>query len=183
MQHFDLYSFYQEIKQEQIMFCYSGPISQSTIEGIGHTLRMDLEIKETSMTVSQSVFSIFIEQMQNIINYSAEKIVNNTEFEKELRLGIIVIGNEDDHLYVYCGNKVFNHDVERLKQRIEEIRWLDKDALKALYKTRRKMEPEEGSKGAGLGLIEMARKSGKPLEYSFQQLDENLSFFGIKVLI
>ncbi|MEA5083345.1 MAG: SiaB family protein kinase [Lachnospiraceae bacterium] len=182
-QQFNLYNFYQDIKKENIMFCYSGPISQKTIEGIGYTLKMDLEIKETSMTISQSVFSIFIEQMQNVINYSAEKIVKNTEYEKELKVGIILIGNQEDRIYVYCGNKVFNSDVERLKERIEEIRFLDKDELKALYKARRKMESAEGSRGAGLGFIEMARKARKPIEYSFQNLDETFSFFAIKVLI
>jgi hypothetical protein len=180
---FDLYHLYQNIKNDKIVFCYCGPISHAIIEGIGHTLRIDLEIEKMRMSISQSIFSIFIEQMQNILNYSEDRIVKDTEVEKELRMGILVIGQEEDKFYVYCGNKIFNKDVQNIQDKIDEISGLDKDQLKALYKERRKMEPEEGSKGAGLGLIEMARKSGRPLEYDFKQLDEDYAFFSIKVTV
>ena len=180
---FDLHSFYQGIKNDKIMFCYSGLISQATIEGIGHTLRLDLEIEEAGRSTAQSIFSIFIEQMQNILKYSVERVVKDAEVEKELRVGVLVIGQEDDSFYVYCGNKIFNKDVEKIQKKIDQISGLDKDQLKALYKEQRKKEPEEGSKGAGLGLIEMARKSERPLEYSFKQIDEDFAFFTIKVMV
>lgn len=180
---FELYNFYNGIKKEKIVFCYSGPISHSTIEGIGSTLRLDLEIEEAGMSTSQKIFSVFIEQMQNILNYSEEKIVNDSELEKELRIGVLVIGQEENKFYVYCGNKIYNKDVEKIQSRIDEISGLNQDELKALYKQRRRSEPEEGSKGAGLGLIEMARKSGRPIECSFKKLDEEFSFFSIKVLV
>jgi hypothetical protein len=180
---FDLYDLYENIRNDKIIFCYCGPISHATIEGIGHTLRLDLEIEETKMSISQSIFSVFIEQMQNILNYSVDKIAKDTQVEKELRLGVLVIGQEENQFYVYCGNKIFNKDVQNIQDKIDEISGLEKDQLKALYKERRKMEPQEGSKGAGLGLIEMARKSGRPLEYSFKQLNEDFAFFTIKVTI
>lgn len=179
----DLYQFYQSIKKENIVFCYSGPISHATVEGIGHTLKLDLEIEDAGFTVSQAIFSIFVEQMQNILNYSAEKVKEAMELEKELRIGVLVIGQEEDGLYVYCGNKVLKSDVQRITDKIEGIRMLDKDELKALYKEKRRQVPEDGSKGAGLGLIEMARKAGKPIDYSFTSIDGKYSFFSIKVTI
>lgn len=183
MSYINLYQFYQSIKEQKIIFCYSGPISQTTVEGIGHTLKLDLELEDAGFTMSQAIFSIFVEQMQNVLNYSAEKVKEDIELEKELRVGMLVIGQEWDGLYVYCGNKVFNHDVERIKEKIEGIRMLDKDELKALYKEKRRQAPEEGSKGAGLGLIEMARKAGKPIDYSFTPVDSQYTFFEIKVTI
>lgn len=180
---FDLYNFYNNMKKEKVIFCYSGPISHSTIEGIGSTLRLDLKIEEADMNTSQKIFSVFIEQMQNILNYSEEKIFNDKELEKELRVGVLVIGQVEDEFYVYCGNKIYNKDVDKIKGMIDEISGLSKEELKALYKKRRKDEPAEGSKGAGLGLIEMARKSGRPIEYSFKKLNDEFSFFSIKVLV
>lgn len=180
---FDLYNLYNNIKKEKIIFCYSGPISQSTIEGIGSTLRLDLELEETDMNSSQKMFSVFIEQMQNVLNYSEDKIVNDKDLEKELRIGILVIGQEEDNFYVYCGNKIYNDDIEKIQSRIDEISGLTKEELKEVYKKRRRSEVEDSGKGAGLGLIEMARKSGQPIEYSFKNFDEKFSFFSIKVLI
>jgi len=37
--------------------------------------------------------------------------------------------------------------------------------------------------GAGLGMIEMARKSGNRIEYSFDPVNERMSFFSLVVKI
>lgn len=180
----DLYSFYQDLRIKKVIFCYSGPIAQASIEGISHTIRRNLEFEETGNAMTQAIFSIFIEQVQNVLNYSAEKLSNSKGSNEELRVGIVVIGREEDGSYfIYCGNRVYNSDILPLRERIESIRNLDKDELKILYKERRRMEIEPGSKGAGLGLIEIARKAGKPLEYSFVHIDDMFSFFSIKAKI
>ena len=179
-----LYDFYQDVKSKKILFCYSGPIAHASIEGVGYTLRRNLEVEAAGNTATQAVFSIFVEQVQNILNYSAEKLGSDAELDDELRVGVVVIGHEDDGSYfIYCGNRVYNNDIPRLENKIESIRHLSKDELKALYKERRRMEPEPGSKGAGLGLIEIARKAGKPLDYSFTKIDNEFSFFSIKVVV
>jgi len=179
----NLYQFHEGIKKEGILFCYSGPISQSTVEGIGATLRLNMELEDAGASTAQTVFSVFVEQMQNILNYSAEKLGSIPETEKELRKGVLVIGHAEDGFFVYCGNRILNGDIEGLRSRIEAIRLLDKDSLKTLYKEKRKADPEAGSKGGGLGLIDMARKAGKPMEYGFTEIDGTFSFFSIKVSV
>lgn len=179
----DLYQFHEGMKKEGILFCYSGPISQSTVEGIGATLRLNMELEEAGASTSQMVFSVFVEQMQNVLNYSAERLGTVPETEKELRKGVLVIGHEGGGFFIYGGNRILNEDVQGLKERIESIRLLDKEALKNLYREKRKSEPDAGSKGAGLGLIDMARKAGKPIEYLFAKIDERFSFFSIKVSV
>lgn len=178
-----IYNLYKDLKAKSILFCYSGPIDQASIEGVGSTLRKNLELEEAGNVTTLSVFSIFVEQVQNILNYSAEKL-SKAEYDDELKIGIVVIGHEQNGSYfIYCGNRVYNEDISKLSENIDLIRNLNKEELKALYKERRKMEPAPGSKGAGLGLIEMARKAGKPLEYSFEPIDDTFSFFSIKVIV
>ncbi|MZP28903.1 hypothetical protein GTO91_04165 [Heliobacterium undosum] len=180
---FHLHHFHEEIKKEGIIFCYSGPISQATIEGIGQTLRLNMELEEAGFTTSQKVFSIFVEQMQNVLNHSVETVKHSIDPDQELRVGILIIGHEEGHFYIYCGNRVNNSDVDRLREKIEFLRRLDKEELKALYKmTRQQKKAEPERKGAGLGLIEMARRAGKPIEYSFYRIDEAHSFFCLKVV-
>lgn len=179
-----LYQLYTELRAKRILFCYSGPIAQTSIEGVGVTLRRNLEAEEAGNTTTLSVFSIFIEQVQNILNYSAEKLNRDEQDENELRVGIVVIGHEESGDYsICCGNKIYNRDVSKLENSIENIRNRSKDELKILYKERRKMESESGSRGAGLGLIEMARRSSEPISYSFEKIDEEFSFFSIKVVV
>ncbi|MBU1247101.1 MAG: hypothetical protein KKB70_00270, partial [Proteobacteria bacterium] len=58
----DMYKLYQTLKNDGILFCFIGPISQSVVEGIGAALRHKMELADTTITVSQRVFSIFVEQ-------------------------------------------------------------------------------------------------------------------------
>lgn len=177
-----LYHFYRDLKMKRILFCYSGPMAQASIEGVGSTLRRNLEFEESGKMTQMAVFSTFIEQVQNVLNYSAEKL--GSEADSELRIGITVIGHDDSENYcVYCGNRVYNSDIERISKSIDSLRDLSKDELKALYKERRRGDPAANSKGAGLGLIEMARRALVPLQYSFEPIDDTLSFFSIKVVI
>ncbi len=179
---YSLYDLYKELRGKRILFCYSGPFAQSSIEGVGKTLRRNLEIDEAGSNTTLSVFSIFIEQVQNVLNYSAEKINHTDKLENELRVGVVVIGREENgNYFVHCGNRICNVDIPKMSTNLELVRNLNYDELKTLYKERRRMDPQPGSKGAGLGLIEMSRKSVKPIEYSFEKIDDDFSFFSIKV--
>lgn len=181
----DVYDLYQDLKRKKILFCYSGPIAHASIEGVGRTLRMNLEFDDAGNITTHAVFSIFVEQVQNILNYSAERLDSSAEYaENELSVGVVAIGREDEgNYFVYCGNKIYNTDISKLSEKLDELRTLSKEELKALYKERRRMEPPPGSKGAGLGLIEIARRAGKPIEYAFREIDEEFSFFIIKVVV
>jgi hypothetical protein len=179
-----LYDFYNQLRDNGIIFCFSGPVSQHVIEGIGQTLRQKMELAETGVNTMQKVFSIFVEQMQNIVNYSADKVAVEDRPEGDLRVGILVIGQQGEQFYVLCGNKVVDAHVGRIRDKIEGVRSLDKDQLKSLYRERRKLvTDDEVTKGAGLGFIDMARKASRPLEYSFVPAEPGFTFFSIKVII
>lgn len=178
-----LYDLYRELKMKRILFCYSGPVAQASIEGVGSTLRRNLEFEETGKMTQMAVFSTFIEQIQNVLNYSAEKL--GPETDSELRVGVTVVGHDEFENYcVYCGNRVYNSDIPHIRRSIDSLSGLTKEELKSLYKERRREgPPAEGGKGAGLGMIEMARRALKPLEYSFEPIDGTMSFFSILVVI
>ena len=55
--------------------------------------------------------------------------------------------------------------------------------LKQLYKEIIKGTEISDKGGAGLGFVDMARKSGNGLEYSFEKLDSEYSFFSLKSTI
>lgn len=180
----NLYEFYNLVKAQNIVFCYSGPIAQESLEGISQTLRKKLEADEVDFNAAQAIFSIFIEEIQNILNYSAERQkIPASEAGNELSSGIFVIGYVEDGYFIHCGNQIYSKDVAYITAKIEELRDLSKDGLKALYRTRRKMESDLNSKGSGLGLIEIARRAGHPMEYTFSRIDDEYSFFALHVLV
>jgi hypothetical protein len=42
---------------------------------------------------------------------------------------------------------------------------------------------ESASKGANLGLIEIARRASAPIQYDFMEIDDQSSFYCMKVFI
>ena len=60
---------------------------------------------------------------------------------------------------------------------------MNKEQLRALHKERLRAGPEEGSKGAGLGLMEIARRASKPIEFDFADVDDKHAFFTLKVSV
>lgn len=180
MTGFDLYEFYSIVKAQKIIFCYSGPVMQEGLEGISQTLRKKLQADEVEFAAEQAIFSIFVEEMQNILNYSAEKqIYHENEKVVSLSCGIFLIGTNENGYFLYCGNQILTADIPYLTDKMEEIRPMSKEELKGLYRQRRRQPPDPGSKGAGLGLIEIARRSGSAIDYKFTKVDDAYSFFSI----
>lgn len=179
----EMQGFYEQLKKEGIIFSFSGPVSQNLLEGIGATLKQKMSLEETSTNVTQKVFSIFVELMQNVINYSAERGSAGEE-EPELSFGILIIGKKNDQFYIKSGNYISRAQKESLEEKLPMIRKMDKDELKRYYKQQRRKEAVDGSKGAGLGFIEMARRASRPIEYDILPAEEEeRHFFVVNVVI
>jgi hypothetical protein len=181
---FDVHQFHADLQKKGIIFCFSGPVSQDVIEGIGGTLKQKMELEEADLNTTQKVFSIFVEQMQNIVNYSAERVAYDSKEDREIRVGVLIVGQEASRFYVLCGNRIRHEDVQRLRQQLELIQGLNKDELKKLFRDRRKTGTTNVSnRGSGLGFVDIARKASFPIEFDFEPVDQDYVFFTIKAVI
>ena len=169
------------LTENGIVFCYSGYMTEDILHGIGSALKKKLDLEEVDRKVSKAAFAIFVEQVQNIIRYSAETVPQG--HGASMRYGILSVGYAGKNIFVSCGNAVDNATAEKLKSVLEKIKSLDRDGLKALWKETLKGEPPEGSKGAGIGFIDIARQAKGGIEFDFVRLDADNMFFTIKAYI
>ncbi|MDM8569381.1 SiaB family protein kinase [Thiotrichales bacterium HSG1] len=174
----NLFNLKEKCNKQGILITFYGFISQELLVEIGYTLKSRMQTENVPSTKITKIFAMFVEQTQNIVHYSAEKIFNTNG---GLSNGIVVIGYQDGHYYVLCGNKIDKNSIEPLTQKLTFLHDMDKDELKSYYKEQRKKESL--TKGAGLGFIELARKSSKPIDFNFQPIDEHFSFFSLKTYI
>lgn len=172
----DFFIQYQQMTRFKILLSFKGVFSQPALVEMGNTIRNTLNTDSViSNIVMKKVFAIFIELSQNILHYSAE-----TELDlsgKEQGVGILIVFDREDRFCITSGNLIPNDSVERIRERCELVSNLSKDELKDLYNKQRKSERPTDSKGAGLGFIDMARKSDFPLEYEIRPYNEKFSFF------
>lgn len=176
-------AFKRELDTKGIIFSFSGYLSEGILYSLGEALREKMTLEDADGPTVRRVFSVFVEQMQNIIRYSAEKIVGGGGGAIELSAGMATIGMEDKTFFIVCGNTLHNADVPALKKRLDFLKGLDKDAIKAHYREQLREAPDEGSRGATIGLIEIVRRASAPIEYDFTALDDEKSFFCLKVRI
>lgn len=170
------------LRDNGIIISFSGWFSQGIIEELGEAIRQHMKAEKRTKNSIFNVFAIFIEQSQNIRNYTTSK-EGTFSYDKIANSGIITIGKMETEYYIYSGNLIETVDGEKLKEKLELVRKLNKDELKKLYKDEIKKEIPESTSGAGVGIIDMARKSSKTIEYSLEKLDDKFSFFELKVIV
>jgi hypothetical protein len=78
---------------------------------------------------------------------------------------------------------VRNDDIGDLKFKIDRVNQLDSEALKSLYEDVINRESNVSDTVAGLGLITMAMRTSKDIEYSFTEVDDDHSFFEIRITL
>ncbi len=102
-----------------VIFAYSGYVTEPVLSGVGEALKQKLAIDDADTKTLRSVFAVFVEQMQNIIRYSAEKAqrlaaarCRRRSALREMRYGILTIGKEGNDYVVCAGNLVERDDVQ-----------------------------------------------------------------------
>jgi len=183
---FNVHEYNKMLAENHIDVIYSGPIWASGIEGIAEMLLRRLEYDDISMTASQSVFSVFIEQMNNILMYSAEKEQHTLTNGKQIEAskGIYILGIKNFSYFIQTGNAVTSKNAEILKQRIDHLNTMDKNELRQYYKQQIKADNDNPeSRGAGIGLIEIARRATEPIGYELKPLDGDLQYFSMYITI
>ncbi len=104
---------------------------------------------------------------QNITHYSASTLTAAELRENQLRQGSVCIGVEGERYYLLCANPVAAENAEALRAKLEPLRSMTLDEIKQAYRQMLRTEAPEGSKGAGLGLLTVAREASGPLEFEF----------------
>jgi Family of unknown function (DUF6272) len=170
------------LDEQGAVLTYCGGVSEAIMAALGETLKQKMAERDTDAAVVKRAFSIFIEQVQNVIRYSEERD-DPGAVAPHLGAGLIMVGMEDGRYFIVCGNFVQPDRVERLKARLDHLVTLDKDSIRQFYREKLREPPEEGSLGATIGLIEIARRSSLPIEYDFSPSDAGASFFCLKAYV
>lgn len=176
----DLFSLQQTYNQQRIMLCFNGPLTKSLIEEIGNALRNYMQRENATPSSAMDVFGAYIEMTQNIRHYAASKGWN----EAEASATVVIARDAEGRYVVSAGNIVDCADGHDLEARVKALGAMDKAQLKAQYKEQLRKPRDEGSTtGAGLGLIDLARKAAEPLICSLQKLDDGRAFFSLRVVM
>jgi hypothetical protein len=166
------YQLYKTMKTNEISLVYEGEVTQEITKTFTSLTEKSLSKSAESNTVQKKVFNVMVECLQNI-----SKHADSLSDEDEERRGIVMVSKGDDSYNIITGNIIKNERVPGLQESLELINSLDKAGLSTLFKQQIKESTISEKGGAGLGLIDIAKKTGSKLTYQFKELNEQVSFF------
>jgi len=167
-----VYEFYKSMKEHEITLVYEGEITHQITKAFTSLTESNMAKEEESNTVQKKVFHVMVECLQNMTKHS-----DDYDIEDRIGNGLFIVGKKDGIWNVITANKILKERIEDLKKSIDTINALNKDELNALYKKQIREGSLSEKGGAGLGLIDIARKTGKKLDYQFLPLEDNKNFF------
>jgi len=166
-------SLFDAMQKDNLSYIYRGFFNQQITDSILSLTEVNLQTEEQSSKMKKRVYAIMVEGLQNITRHqhdTASKSIQSTH-------GLFIIKRSEDKYYITTGNATEKSSIPVITGLIEKINSLNKDELKVYYKQVLN-EGELSSKGgAGLGLIDMARKSGNKLSYRFIDINDTDTYF------
>lgn len=172
-------SLHDEMASNGFSLVYEGEFSHEVMKMFTAMAERDMDKSNEERAVKRKVFHVMVECLQNMTKHS-----DDYDSEDRIGNGLFIVGKKNGVWNVITANKILKDRIDNLKSSIDFINSLSKEELNALYKKQIREGSLSDKGGAGLGLIDIARKTGRKLEYQFLPLEDSENyFFLLKVLI
>jgi hypothetical protein len=172
----ELYNLFKDFNTCSLSYVYKGIFNATLTDKILSLAETNMNIVEETYKTQKRVYFVMVESLQNITRHQD---INQSEQNH----AFFVVQNRSGEYNLTSANIVEDNKIDHLKTSIDKINSLNPDELKDYYKYVLENTGLSDKGGAGLGLIEMARKSGNKLSYSFDPVDKQSSFFYFKTKI
>jgi hypothetical protein len=166
------------MKSNKIYFIWAGPLTHD----IGKEL---LSFSETTMqeadvehNLHKRVFAALIELLQNVAQHSP-----GFTAERQHGIPVAMIRKTQKSYIITSGNLIRKSDIEQLKQKLDMVNRYDEEGLKVLLRTALMGQDMKQVSTGYMGLLEMARRSGNKLDYVFEEVNEEYSYYILTVRV
>lgn len=165
------------------MLSFKGDITSELMTSILQIMESRLENMGEDPKVKKKVYNVLVECLQNLYHHIDEEPAIKDPFAGTSKSAIFMIGISPTGYTIMTGNYIRTDKVSGLEERLDKINSLDADALKALYKEVLNNDIVSEKGGGGLGMIDIARKTGQKLDYAFSQVNSEYSFFSLNIKV
>lgn len=152
----------EQMRADGVIMAYNGEISDELMVTLAEILKRRVA-DGSDPKRSRTVFAVFMEGVQNLIWHGVGS---------ERAAGMVIIAEVESEVTVVCANRIGRSSAEKLKQSLEQLASADKDTIRQLYREGLSRTVEYEGPGAGLGLLEIARRSTQPINFAFVDVNE-----------
>jgi hypothetical protein len=169
-----VYDLHKGMKEHEITLAYEGEINHKIMKTFTSMAEEKMSKYDESEVIRKKVYHVMVECLQNISKHALQP---EDEAYKESNHGIFLISR---NYYVYnvtTGNVIHNDQIPHLTDLLIHVNSLSINRLNERHKKQLREGHLSEKGGAGLGFIDIRRKTGMKLEYRFIPLSDSHSFF------
>jgi len=179
---FDVENYFRDQTNGDVILFYRGNIDSDVINHVLDTVEDKLvEINEQSR-LRKKVYNVLVESLQNLYHH-VDRVPADFEDQTSEKFGLLKVKKVDGGYKIITGNFVLTNNVEKLEEKIKRINRSSHEEIKELYKFILNHQRISAKGGGGLGLVDIARKTGNKLEYNFKEYNDKYSFFYLNILV
>ena len=173
-----IFSLFEDMIKYKINYGYRGLFTSTVSDGLIEFAQSIFNVSGISKKTKKRAFYILVECVQNITRH--QDIPDTDKPESD---GIFLIQSSGEQFNISQGNMIQSQQIKALEDKLEEVNRMESEGLDAFYRSKLRETAVTNKGGAGLGLIEIARKSGNKIHYKFRSIDDQFSFFFMDTLI
>jgi hypothetical protein len=159
----------EKMMKERLMFVYRGVVTNENSVPLLMLLENEMVDSEFGFVGRKRLFMFVLESLQNVSRHS-----NNSEYAN---MSLVVYSKTGNGYTVTTGNVLPTTGISDLRSKLDEINNLETSEIRNVYRQMLSTSEFSSKGGAGLGLIEMAKKTGNKLDYDFVPIDDVYSYF------
>ena len=178
---FNVDTWFEEINEGDIIISHKGIITAELITKLLNSFEEEFKKRNEKNKLRKKTYNILVEALQNLFHHTDNLPDENNSKEKFVTFALKK-EKEDKYSYI-SGNYILKSRIKFLKDRIDQINFLTHNELKLLYKLILNNNEFSDKGGGGLGLVDIAKRTGNKYEYEFHDTIENYSFYCLKIII
>ncbi len=169
-----VYDFYKGMKEHEITLAYEGEINHQIMKTFTSLAEGNMSKNDESEMLQKKVYHVMVECLQNISKHAVHP---EDETDLEYNRGIFLISRNNKVYNVTTGNVIKKERTSYLTELLDHVNSLNKEELNVLYKKQLREGHLSEKGGAGLGFIDIRRKTGEELLFKFLPLSDTHAFF------
>ena len=174
------FELYHQLKEEEIVLAFKGAMTEDLLSSVFQMLEQKKEDDAIEARRIKKLNNILVECLQNIYHHG-EDFTGQEGGENNNSVVFLLCKNSSNKYRIITGNHMPTAGVASLKEKIDKVNGMNAEELKTYYREVLSSNELSEKGGAGLGIIDLVRKSGNKIEYRFDTVNEQFSFFSMIV--
>ena len=176
----EAFKIYDKMDKNNILLSFKGDITSELLTSILQIMENKMENMQEEPKTKKKVYNVLVECLQNLYHHMDDATDLNGD---KNRSAIFMIAKNNGIYDIITGNYILTENIVGLKTRLDEVNSLSKDKLKEYYRSVLNNGEMSLKGGGGLGMIDIARKTGEKLAYDFLEIDNKVSFFTLIIKV